>query len=91
MTDPIRLCDAIAALLPALRPASGGSADHRPVTAAVTCRAAGKDVSPPIAAVFCGCGPGTDPTFPGEERRPGAASRRAPSGHLGDRKGGGPS
>jgi hypothetical protein len=50
MSDPVRLCDAIAALLPALRPAPIPGAGHRPVSRAVICCASGEAGGPPTAA-----------------------------------------
>jgi hypothetical protein len=54
MSEPVRLCDAITALLPALRPASGPGAGHRPVMRAVICCANAKEGGPPIAAALPG-------------------------------------
>ena len=50
MSDPVRLCDAIAALLPALLPAPIPGAGHRPVSRAVICCASGEAGGPPTAA-----------------------------------------
>ena len=61
MTDPIRFSDAIAALLPALRPAVGPGAGHRPVSRAVICCGSGDAGRPPTAAAI-----------PGRSLRPGA-------------------
>ncbi len=64
MTDPIRLCDAIAALLPALRPAPIPGAGHRPVMRAVICRASAEVGRPPITAAFQAVAPGPAPLPP---------------------------
>jgi hypothetical protein len=80
MTDPVRLCDAIAALLPALRPASGPGAGHRPVSRAVICWASSEAGGPPTA----GASPAAARArryLPRQGRFPGAAAWCPPSGH----------
>ncbi len=89
MTDPIRLSDAITALLPALRPADDPGAGQRPVLRAVICYASGEACGPPTAGASSAAALGPALLAPA---RPGPrCSRAAPSFRSpGQATGGGP-
>jgi hypothetical protein len=88
MSDPVRLCDAIAGLLPALGPAVGPRTHHCPVMQVVTYCTSREASDPPTAGVSQAAAPAPAllaPAAPGPR-----CSWVAPSRSSGQARGGGP-